>query len=168
MSTTTSNPDNIKRKSLVSSIHLHLRTLRRHAEGNVLTLRLRIMFSVLCISIITVWALFLLPIVVYSVQLEVCGIATHHVINLYLFFFQAEYNVRNMSAITNVTGNCSQNFARVELAYSSQCVPVCGEWREFPQHVVLALQIFRSVLYTIHFIGTVLALVLCCYNYNIM
>lgn len=92
-----------------------------------------------------------------------------HQVNIWLpVLFQMENNVRNMSAITNVTGNCSQNFVRVELANNSQCVPVCGEWKELPQNVVVMFQIFQSVLNTIHFIGTVLALVLCCYNHNVM
>ena len=48
------------------------------------------------------------------------------------------------------------------------CTPVCGEWAEFPPGIVEAFKITLAVLYIFHFIGTVVALALSCYNYKIM
>ena len=62
--------------------------------------------------------------------------------------------------------NCSQGFS-ISLK-TGLCSPVCGEWEEFSHSDVVAFKLTYSLLYTLHFIGTLIALTISCYNYKIM
>ena len=47
-------------------------------------------------------------------------------------------------------------------------MPVCGEWREFISEVAHGFDVALTSIYSIHLVGTIIALVLCCFNYKIM
>ena len=66
----------------------------------------------------------------------------------------------------NTTLNCSQGFTISPM--TGLCKPVCGEWNEFSHNTLLILKTITSIFFAVHFIGTVVALILSCYNYKTM
>lgn len=144
------------KKSIVSSINLHLNTLRGYTESNAVTIKFRIKLSVLCAAITAIWLLFTLPVVFYHLQQPFQGVTN-----------DSTYEFANFSGIAAKTAlNCSQGFS---ISFKTgRCSPVCGEWEEFSHSSVVAFKVTNSLLYAIHFIGAVIAFALSCYNYKIM
>lgn len=149
-------------------------------KENVSKVKFWIKVAVLCAGIAVVWLMYLLPLIIFNLPKEV----KHNMILFNVHSLLISSNIMIYTGSSRrlhvwstcqlwqcdwgclVIRNCSLAFFLN--SQTGFCSPLCAEWEEFPHDVVVAFQAAITINSLLHFIGTVLALVLSCYNHKIM